>query len=155
MSPDKVVLVPSAAPDQDISVPSATMLCGCASPQPTLSQFPHQWLRSCFTFADVQQRVGACVRATAPPKIGELQCQLPRAAHCLPTWADRTMLAVSQMGRGKLKCGSLGWCIGGLPKKGSGHFLKLVGGTKWWRQWLQTDQKTRQLFKTSPNITET
>lgn len=53
VSPDQVVLVPSAAPFQDISVPSAAVLCGCASPQPTLSQFPHQWLRSCFTFAGV------------------------------------------------------------------------------------------------------
>lgn len=61
VSPAQVVLVPSAALDQDISVPSATVLCGCANPQPTLSQFPHQWLRSCFTFAGVQQRVGACI----------------------------------------------------------------------------------------------
>lgn len=79
VSPDQFVLVLSAAPDQDISVPSAALLCGCASPQPTLSQFPHQWLKSCFTFASVQKRLSACIRAKVPPKIGELQCELPRA----------------------------------------------------------------------------
>lgn len=79
VSPDQVVLVHSAAPFQDISVPSAAVLCGCASPEPTLSQFPHQWLRSCFTFAGVQQRMGACISAKSLLKIGELQCQLPRA----------------------------------------------------------------------------
>lgn len=61
VSPAQLVLVPSAALDKDISVPSATVLCGCANPQPTLSQFPHQWLRSFFTFAGVQQRVDACI----------------------------------------------------------------------------------------------
>lgn len=130
VSPDQVVLIPSAALDQDISVPSATVLCGCANPQPTLSQLPHQWLRSCFTFADVQQRWVHAFESWNPQKLGSCSASCLGQVLCLPSWADRTVLAILQMRRGKLKCASLAWCIGGLSKKGSGQLLRLVGGTE-------------------------
>lgn len=111
--------VPRAAPDQDVSVLSAALLCGRASQQParaSVSPLVTEVLlclcrcaakSGCAHSSQGAPKNQGAAAPTARPSLGTGSCV---ARSCVPSQAHNIPLAIPELRRGKLEGGSLGWC---------------------------------------------